>query len=187
MNKRTNSYTIVEILVVVAIIAILSAIAKPYYQEYFFRAQIDKYIKLMQGYVDLAKANYESTGAYPTSITVNGFTVNSGAGLVTVSWSDVYSVAYTRAADGKGLMLELVTTAGNFTSGYAAPSSGLAGTNTAIFYATRTINGIYYTGCGGSGDLLSNGVIPAAYLPLACQCTNLSPWYTNGTAAPTCP
>ena len=87
MKKIQSGFTLIELMIVVAIIGILAAIAIPQYQNYVARAQVSEALVLASG-AKIAVAEYASTnGKYPAN--------NEDAGLADpedISGSYVFSV-----------------------------------------------------------------------------------------------
>ena len=73
MQKVQQGFTLIELMIVVAIIGILAAIAIPAYQDYTIRAQVSEGINLASGAKTAVSEVFQDSGAFPTS--------NSAAGL----------------------------------------------------------------------------------------------------------
>jgi type IV pilus assembly protein PilA len=71
--KKQSGFTLIELMIVVAIIGILAAIAIPAYQDYTIRAQVSEGLSLADGAKTAVAEYYTNKGALPGS--------NNDAGL----------------------------------------------------------------------------------------------------------
>ena len=132
-RKQQQGFTLIELMIVVAILGILAAIAIPAYQDYTTRARVSEGLQ-MAAAAKTAVAEFEqANGAYPTS--------NAAAGLpaaITTKYVSDIQVA----GDGTGTL----------TIAYTALSGVTAGnTITLVPTAVAAIaGGIDWTCTGGS-------------------------------------
>ncbi|MEM1173184.1 MAG: pilin [Pseudomonadota bacterium] len=70
--KKQQGFTLIELMIVVAIIGILAAIAIPAYQDYTIRAQISEGLSLAGGAKTAIAEFYQDSGAFPNDNTSAG-------------------------------------------------------------------------------------------------------------------
>jgi type IV pilus assembly protein PilA len=168
--KQTQSgFTLIELMIVVAIIGILAAIAIPAYQNYTIRAQVTEGMSLAGGVQTGIDEYFADNGTFPTCITT---AVAGAAGCV----------ATTGAITGK-YVSGLTMTTGSIVITYASvvPQQANKAINgltlTFVPYVSKN-NDIVWV-CGSAvvptSATIPTGVtavaatIPAQYLPTACH------------------
>ena len=150
--KLQKGFTLIELMIVIAIIGILAAIAIPAYQDYTVRAKVSEGLNLAGAAKLAVSETYDSTGAFPTS--------QAQAGLpaaASITGNYVSSVA-------------VAATTGVITIGYKA--AGLGGNPTAnstnIDLIPNTNAGSVEWDCKfASGTSASQ--TPAKYRPANCR------------------
>ena len=145
MKTMQKGFTLIELMIVIAIIGILAAIAIPAYQDYTVRAKVSEGL-MLAGSAKLAVAEtYDSTGAYSST--------QSGYGLpaaVSITGANVASVS--------------VGATGTITVNYA--TSGLGGSPT----ANSTNITIDPTAAAGSMEWdCTGGTTASKYRPANCR------------------
>ena len=155
MQQREQGFTLIELMIVVAIIGILAALAIPAYQDYTIRAQVSEGLSLAGGAKASMSEYFQDKGSWPTTNTLAGLpAANQIKGKYV---SDV-----TVATTGTG-----GTAKGTITVKYAGSA-----TNTKISNAELVLEGTDNQGsiswvCRG-GSVLSNN---QKWLPTACRST----------------
>lgn len=88
MKKVQQGFTLIELMIVVAIIGILAAVAIPSYQDYTKRAHVSEGFGLAGAAKTAVAEYYASEGVYPTTNTQAGL-----AGAASISGNAVTSVS----------------------------------------------------------------------------------------------
>ena len=100
--KKPQGFTLIELMIVVAIIGILAAIAIPAYQDYTIRAQVSEGINLASGAKAAISEYFMDSGALPISNAEAGLEAAANirgnyASSVTVGAGGVVTVQYSGA------------------------------------------------------------------------------------------
>ncbi|MCG8465106.1 MAG: pilin [Xanthomonadales bacterium] len=145
--RNQQGFTLIELMIVIAIIAILLAIAIPAYQDYTVRTKVGEGVNLSAAAKAAVTETFQSTGAYPAD--------NKAAGLAD-------------AADIKGKYVTSVTVGVAGTEGTVTVAFGNASPNEitgkALEYTSTTNKGSIDWECNGGGT-----TVEARYLPAECR------------------
>ena len=146
MKKMQQGFTLIELMIVVAIIGILAAIAIPAYQDYVIRTQVSEGSSLADGLKTAVGEFYNQTNRLPTN--------NSSAGL---AQSGSITGKYVSQTDGTG---GIITATFSATTPYEA-NSKVAG-STLVFSAVTHAGSI-------SWNCKTQGSVANKYRPQVCR------------------
>jgi type IV pilus assembly protein PilA len=158
LKQVQKGFTLIELMIVIAIIGILAAIAIPAYQNYTIRAQVTEGLTLADGWKTAIAEYYANTGGWPLTTELTGTNISSGKyeTSVGVTTRGTITIVYGNQANTKisGAILGLTayTNANNdvmWQCGFAvAPPSGTVASG----------------GANGGGTTVS-----PQYLPTSCH------------------
>ncbi|MCP5204625.1 MAG: pilin [Pseudomonadales bacterium] len=151
IQKKQQGFTLIELMIVIAIVGILAAIALPAYQDYTVRA------KMSEALANLAEAKtsiaeyYAANGYMPTNATTAGFNSNPNTEIVA-------SVKYT-STSGEPIIAAQI----NFEQ--------IPGASADAYFALSgyTDSGRVLRWVCKPGDTSGANDMPAKYLPANCR------------------
>ncbi|HEZ5399655.1 TPA: pilin [Neisseria meningitidis] len=103
MNTLQKGFTLIELMIVIAIVGILAAVALPAYQDYTARAQVSEAILLAEGQKSAVTEYYLNHGEWPAN--------NSSAGVAT-SASDIKGKYVEKVEVAKGVITATMLSSG---------------------------------------------------------------------------
>jgi type IV pilus assembly protein PilA len=166
MKTIQKGFTLIELMIVIAIIGILAAIAIPAYQNYTIRAQVTEGISLAAGWKTAISEYYAQQGAFPACST----TVATGA---------AGCVAVSGASGGKYVTAIAVVAGGEIqiTYGGAQANAKIAGlfltlnpgldANYDVIWICGTAATPATVVTAPAGAIATS--VPASYLPTSCH------------------
>ena len=156
MSKRIQQgFTLIELMIVIAIVGILAAVALPAYQDYTVRAKMSEPLARGAEAKTAITEYYAATGTMPTAAGVSAVFNTAGAGKVSqVSWvngggSQYITITINTAAGNNGIA-ELTATTNIVSLGVANKTAGVIDWTCGVGPGTKT-------------------TVPAKYLPGSCK------------------
>ncbi len=172
MYPKKQSFSLVELMVVIAIIGILATIAIPSYRIYMIKSQIASGVPILNNAIDVAIQGYEANGAFPNILSVYDTSVVAHGYTATLNSPPVVAIYYNKAATSAHVCVHFSNLG---IPGYTAPNNytgeGINGIYSKICMAVLLTGNSYFKACGSFDQQGSD--IPVQYLPTGCNCSSV--------------
>ncbi|HFC8477972.1 TPA: pilin [Neisseria subflava] len=159
MKAIQKGFTLIELMIVIAIIGILAVIALPAYQDYTARAQVSEAISLMEGQKSAVVEYYADKGKWPTNNAEAGIAAAADikgkyVAQVEVGGDGVITAKMKNADVNNEIKDKTVSLTPHATTAGATPG------------AAATANGSFTWTCTSDS---ANGGIDSKFLPSSCR------------------
>lgn len=163
MKTIQKGFTLIELMIVVAIIGILAAIAIPAYQDYTVRSQVTEGLNLASAVKAGVAESFAQTGAWPADLDALGMTeAPSGKYVESVEMSNG-TITITYGNDANQQMVD---------TGEVLTLQPRVSTNDDVVWLCGYYTGAAVTGltdpASGASDAGATTVLPK-YLPQSCR------------------
>ncbi len=142
MKKRHQGYTLIELMITVAILGILASVAVSAFQTYSVRAQVSEGLHLSGPLQSAVTEFYNDRGAFPAN--------NTAAGVLA---ANNYSGQFVAGISINGAVISIL---------YGNRASAKIAGNTVTLTAVPSLGSLNW-------DCASGGVIPDTLLPQICR------------------
>lgn len=175
MMSKKKGFTLLEVLMVIAIIAILAAMTIPTYQKNTTKAKLSNVAKVLDSLMHDVLKDFGMTGYSPTSLHGVSGTGNGSYGAYSIPHISTYLYYLNGQSwnnDGAMIALSVPADVGKGIPGYVAATNGGDGAYNSIAMAFYDDNGTIMLYCG-RWDSNNPLYIPVEYLPSGCDTDNI--------------
>lgn len=110
MKRRVRGFTLIEMMVTVAIVGVLTAVALPQYRAYLMRGRVTEALTALAGVQPSAEQYWSNNRTYVGFDTAAAKRMPAATTNFTYALSDASTTSYTITATGAGPMLGFVYT-----------------------------------------------------------------------------
>jgi type IV pilus assembly protein PilA len=166
LKNIQKGFTLIELMIVIAIIGILAAIAIPAYQNYTIRSQVTEGLSLADGWKTSISEYYAQNGSFPT-------------GSSTATTVPAGDIAVSGASSGKYVSAISVATGGNIVVTYSGSqvNAKLSGMKLGLYPGLDGNQDVVWV-CGSATapatlatapTVTTSTTVSPAYLPTSCH------------------